>query len=184
MPYDAVSAFVSSELRQQSGATALALELLIPTAMRTNEVLGAQWTEFDLDARIWTAPADRMKSKKEHRVPLSKSAMAMLNALPQTEGCDYLFEGRRSGRPLSNMALLMSLRRVGHGDMTAHGFRSSLRDWAAECTSFSNEVAEMALAHVIEDKTESAYRRGDLFDKRRKLMQAWSDYLHKNKREA
>lgn len=184
MRYESVNEFCCTELRLESGSAARALEFLILTAMRTNEVLGAQWSEIDLDAAVWTAPAERMKGKKEHRVPLSTAVVALLKTLPRIDGCDYLFEGRRAGRPLSNMALLMLLRRMGHNDMTAHGFRSTFRDWAAECTAFPNEVAEMALAHTIEDKTESAYRRGDLFTKRRKLMQAWSDYVQSSAKRA
>lgn len=186
MGFATVGSFVNKELRSERGASARALELLILTATRTNEILGARWNEFDLASNVWTVPAERMKAKKDHRVPLSTGAMALLERMPRVEGSEYVFAGRRLGRPLSNMALLMLLRRMGHGELTAHSFRSTFRDWAAECTLTSNEVAEMALAHVIEDKTESAYRRGDLFDKRRQLMQAWCDFIYdiESQREA
>jgi integrase len=157
------------------GTGAAALEFLILTVGRTGEVIGARWPEFNLKSGVWVVPAERMKSGCEHRVPLSEAAIAVLKRMPHSKD-GYVFSGRSSATPLSNMALLMTLGRMNHGNITAHGFRSTFRDWAAECTSFPGEVVEMALAHVIEDKTEAAYRRGDLFDKRRRLMDAWAAY--------
>jgi integrase len=175
LPYQQVGAFMAA-LRQQSGVGARALEFLILTASRTGETLGATWDEIDIGARLWTVPAARMKAGKEHRVPLSDTALAILKQMRDIRHSDYVFPGSRDGRPLSEMALLMLLRRMKHGDVTAHGFRSTFRDWAAERTTFPGEVAEMALAHTIPDAVEAAYRRGDLFDKRRHLMTAWSEY--------
>ncbi|VBE82839.1 phage integrase [Burkholderia pseudomallei] len=145
--------------------------------MRTGEVIGARHDEFDADAQLWTVPAERMKAKRAHRVPLSSSALELLKTLPTSADSPVVFEGMRARRPLSNMAMLQVLERMKRGALTVHGFRSTFRDWAAECTPFSNEVVEMALAHAIRDKTEAAYRRGDLFEKRRTLMQAWADYI-------
>jgi integrase len=175
LPYAQVGDFMAS-LRQQPGIAARALEYLILIATRTGETLGALWDEIDLDAKVWTVPAARMKSGKEHRVPLSGAANSVLKEMRKIRHSDYVFPGARQGRPLSEMSLLMLLRRMGFGDITAHGFRSSFRDWAAERTTFAREVAEMALAHAIPDAVEAAYRRGDLFDKRRKLMDAWAGY--------
>src|SRR5205085_2345848 len=131
-----------------------------------------------LEAKLWTIPADRMKAGKEHRVPLSAAALAVLRAMSAHEayGGEFVFPGGRPGKPLSNMAMLKLLARMGRDDLTAHGFRSSFRDWAAERTHFPREVAEMALAHSLGDKVEAAYRRGDLFDKRHELMEAWATY--------
>ncbi|AJK45390.1 tyrosine-type recombinase/integrase [Burkholderia plantarii] len=175
LPYTEIGAFVI-ELRRTVGIAARALEFTILTAMRTGEVIGAYPCEIDLKAQAWTVPASRMKAKRPHRVPLSSQAVALLRALPTTQD-GPLFEGARYGRPLSNMAMLKVLERMGRRELTVHGFRSTFRDWAAECTPHPNEVVEMALAHAIADKTEAAYRRGDLFDKRRKLMQAWGNYI-------
>jgi len=177
LPYAEIGDFVTV-VRQQEGTSARALEFLILTAMRTSEVLLADWREINLATKVWTVPAERMKAKREHKVPLTAAALAILNGLagenPPKEG--YVFSGAKEGAPLSQMALLMLLRRMEREDLTVHGFRSTFRDWAAECTGFPNEVVEMALAHVVEDKTEAAYRRGDLFVKRRKLMEAWAGY--------
>ena len=126
--------------------------------------------------RAWIIPAGRMKAKREHRVPLGDAALALLEKMKSLAEGDYVFPGTRPGKSLSNMALLMLLERMGYGDLTAHGFRSTFRDWAAECTSFANEIVEMALAHAIPSKAEAAYRRGDLFEKRGYLMDAWADY--------
>ena len=145
---------------------------------RTGEVIGARWSEIDLKDRIWVVPAVRMKSGREHRVPLSSAAVAVLNRMSGSKDGTSL-PGRTPGAPLSNMALLMLLGRMNCGDITAHGFRSTFRDWAAERTNFPNEVVEMALAHTVASKTEAAYRRGDLFDKRRRLMDAWVTYCSK-----
>ncbi len=182
MPFAEAPAFMA-ELRTLPGLAARALELVILSAVRTGEALAARWEEIDLEGRVWTIPAERMKAKREHRVPLSDQAAALLKRLPSLGGSPYVFPGSRRGRPLSNMALLKRMRDMGFGPGGArgpyvpHGFRSSFRDWAAETTPFAREVVEMALAHAIADKTEAAYRRGDLFAKRRSLMQAWADYL-------
>ncbi len=178
--YSEISAFMST-LRDQEGVAARALELTILTALRTGEVIGARWDEFDLAGGIWTVPAERMKGRREHRrehrVPLSTPALALLTALHQTRTSDVVFPGARRGKPISNMAMLMLLRRMGRRhELTTHGFRSTLRDWAAERTNFPREIAEMALAHVVSDKVEAAYRRGDLLAKRRQLMEAWGRY--------
>jgi integrase len=183
LPYAQAGAFVAS-LRQQPGISARALEFLILTATRTSETLGATWDEVDMKANLWTIPAGRMKAGKEHRVPLSDVALAVLKEMREIRHSDYVFPGARDGRPLSEMSLLMLLRRMNHGDITAHGFRSTFRDWAAERTTFEREVAEMALAHAIPDAVEAAYRRGDLFDKRRKLMDAWAAYCAKVETDA
>ena len=174
LPYADMGAFMQ-ELRQRTGVAAAALEFAILTAARTCEVLGANWDEFDLKAKVWTIRADRMKSGREHRVPLSAPAASVLKRMQNVRQNDNVFPGDRTAA-LSNMALLMLLRRMGHDFLTVHGFRSTLRDWAAERTNFPNEVAEMALAHVVSGKAEAAYRRGDLFEKRRKLMEAWAAY--------
>jgi integrase len=163
------------DLRKIECSSAAALEFLILTAARTNEVIGAQWTEIDLKENIWMVPAARMKSRREHRAPLSSAAIALLKRQPSANR-RFLFPGRGADSPLSNMALLMMLGRMNRSDITAHGFRSTFRDWAAECMNFPNEVVEMALAHVIEDKTEAAYRRGNLFEKRRLVMEEWAAF--------
>ncbi len=163
-------------LQARQGEAALALEFAILTAARSGEVRGARWDEFDLDRAIWNIPAERMKAGREHRVPLSRRALKILNQLREARTSDFVFPGQKVGKPLSVMALPLVLRRMKMKKVTVHGFRSAFRDWAAECTNFTNEVCEAALAHVIEDKTEAAYRRGDLFEKRRKLMEAWAAY--------
>jgi integrase len=183
LPYAKAGAFMTA-LRGQQGIAPRALEFLILTATRTGETLGATWDEFDLAARLWTIPATRMKAGREHRVPLSEAAARVLESLQEARQSDFVFPGARQGRPLSEMALLMLLRRMGFGEITVHGFRSAFRDWAAERTTFPREVAEMALAHAISDAVEAAYRRGDLFDKRRKLMDAWAAYCAKVETDA
>jgi integrase len=175
LPYPEIAIFIA-ELRQQAGVAARALEFAILTASRTGEVMGARWDEFDRSDRLWTVPAGRMKSGKEHRVPLSDAALAVLEDLHKLRHGDYVFEGGRTSQPISNMAMTMTLRRMERGELTVHGFRSTFRDWAAERTGFPSEVAEMALAHTISDKVEAAYRRGDLFQKRRQLMDAWARF--------
>jgi integrase len=177
LPYAEIGDFIAA-LRGQEGVGARALEFLILTATRTGEVIGARWEEFDLEKKVWTVPGVRMKAGKDHRVPLSDPALAIVEELKAERVNDhpFVFPGGRSGKPLSNMAMLQLLRRMGRGDLTAHGFRSSFRDWAAECTHFPTEVAEMALAHTVGDKVEAAYRRGDLVEKRRELMEAWARY--------
>lgn len=174
LPYAEVGAFMV-DLRQQPGVGAKALEFVILTAARTGEAIGAQWSEVDLDAALWTVPGDRMKAGREHRVPLSKPAVAILRAM-RGKSDDFVFPGGKRGRPLSNMAMAKVLERMGRGDLTVHGFRSSFRDWAAEQTNFPREIAEAALAHTLKDKVEAAYRRGDAIEKRKKLTAAWADY--------
>jgi integrase len=163
------------ELRKTEGTSAAALEFLILSAARTSEVIYARWREVDMKHETWTVPAERMKANREHRVPLSPAAITVLQRAKELKG-DYVFPGRTPATPLSNMALLMTLGRMNRGDITAHGFRSTFRDWAAERTNFPNEVVEAALAHAIENKTEAAYRRTDFFEKRRQLMDAWAEY--------
>ncbi len=175
LPFQQISSFVG-ELRAKDAVGPRAFEFMILTACRTSEVLGARWPEMDLTNGVWTVPAERMKSRRTHRVPLSDQAQELLRRLGPTNADRLVFEGRREGIPLSNMVFLSTLRRMNRSDLTGHGFRSTFRDWAAECTDHPNEVAEAALAHAVGDKTEAAYRRGDLFDKRRRLMQDWADY--------
>jgi integrase len=175
LPYADLPAFMT-ELRRQDGVGARALEFAILTAARTSEVIGAKWSEIDLEGRQWIIPAERMKAGREHRVPLSEPAAAILTAMREIRMDDYVFPSAKSERPISNMAMIMTLRRMGRGDFTVHGFRSTFSDWCAERTSFPSEVREMALAHTVSDKVEAAYRRGDLFAKRRALMDAWARY--------
>jgi len=188
MPHTEVPAFMA-ELSGKGSVSALALQFLILTASRTSEVLQAQWNEIDLEAAVWSVPAERMKARREHRVPLSDVTQSILETLPRIEGNPYLFPGVRHGRPLSNMALLQLMRGMGYGvdgdrgDYVPHGFRSSFRDWSGEISCYPRDVAEMALAHAIENKVEAAYRRGDLFDKRRMMMQDWDDYVNKERGE-
>ena len=179
MPYAEVPGFWV-ELASKPGVSALALRFLILTATRTGEVLGATWDEIDLEARVWTIPAERMKAGRPHRVPLSDAAVATLAAVPRLAGEPWVFPGQRNGRPVSNMAILQLMRGMGYGvggDRGAyvpHGFRSSFRDWAGEVSSFPRDVCEMALAHVIANKAEAAYARGDLFAKRAAMMREWA----------
>ena len=175
LPYDQIGTFMAA-LRGRDGVAARALEFTILTAARTNEVLSARWDEIDLAGKVWTVPADRMKGGRDHRVPLSRPALALLRETSALRQSDFLFHGDRPLKPLSNMGMLLALRRMGRGDLTAHGFRSTFRDWAAERTNFPREVAEAALAHVVGDKVEAAYRRGDLFEKRRHLMEIWATH--------
>jgi integrase len=175
LPYPEIAAFVA-ELRQQEGVAARALEFAILTAARSGEVLGARWSEFDMANRIWTIPGDRMKAGKEHRVPLSDAAMAVVEQMAAVRLNDYVFPGLKKGQSASTNTMFYALRHMNRGDLTAHGFRSTFRDWCAEHTAFPAEVAEMALAHVVGDKVEAAYRRGDLFEKRRQLAEAWAKF--------
>jgi integrase len=175
LPYAELPGFMA-ELRNQEGIAARALEFAILTAARTSEVLGARWAEIDLEARLWTVPGSRMKAGKDHRVPLSDAAMAVLEDMEAIREGEFVFPGGKARRPLSNMAFLMLLRRMGRGDLTAHGFRSTFSDWCAEQTAFPSEAREMALAHTVSDKVEAAYRRGDLLQKRRDLAAAWARY--------
>lgn len=175
MPFGDVPGFVT-RLRGSGSVSAKALEFTILTAVRTNEAIGAESGEIDLAAKVWTIPGSRTKSGREHRVPLSPRAIALLKSLPSLDGGRYLFPGAVAGKPLSNMAMLELLRGMTDEGFTVHGFRSSFRDWAAEQTNYPREVAEAALAHVVKDATEAAYRRGDALEKRRKLMDAWAAY--------
>ncbi|MEE7479052.1 integrase [Methylobacterium hispanicum] len=175
MPWDDVPAFMTLLSGRRSGA-ARALRFTILTACRSTEVLHATWAEFDLKGRVWTIPGERMKANKPHRVPLTD---AMLEVLELQRGHDdtWVFPGWREGRPFSNMAMVKVMRDANLGHFVPHGFRSTFRDWSAECTMFPRDVCEMALAHAIENRVEAAYRRGDLFEKRRALMEAWSDHV-------
>ena len=155
--------------------------MAILTTTRTSETLKAKWTEFDLKQKIWTIPAERIKTRKTHRVPLSAPALAILKELNESNAGDYVFPGSKRNKPLSDMAMLMLLRRMKHDDITVHGFRSTFRDWAAEQTNHSREVAEMCLSLAIGDKVEAAYRRGDLFEKRQQLMDEWARYCYQPK---
>jgi integrase len=179
LPYAELPAFLAS-LREQEGVAALALDFLVLTAARTGEAIGARWTEIDLLDKTWTVPAARMKARREHRVPLSARALAILDemrlARDGNNGDAFVFPGGKAGKPLSNMAFLMLLRRMGHGDLTAHGFRATFKTWASDRSSFHNEIVEASLAHVIGGKVEQAYMRGDLFEKRRRLMAQWAAF--------
>jgi integrase len=175
MLYTEVPAFMTA-LRERKAMAALALEFLILTAARTGEVLGARWAEFDFEAKIWTVPATRMKAGREHRVPLSGRALAILARLADAKTGEFIFTGQRAGKPLSPTAPEMVLRRMKAEGVTVHGFRSAFRDWAGNETHFPRELAETALAHIIGDKAEQAYWRSDALEKRRGLMEAWAAY--------
>lgn len=175
LPYAEIVEFMR-QLRDQGSASARALEFTILTAARTGEAIGAKWEEIDFTAKVWTVPGDRMKAGREHRVPLSPAVLQIIEAMADMHDGPFVFPGARRGQPLSNMAMLQLLRRMGHGDLTAHGFRSTFRDWAGEQTNFPREVIESALAHALESKVEAAYARGDLLEKRRALMKAWAHF--------
>jgi integrase len=175
MPYEDVAAFIAN-LRKHQATSALALELCILTAARSGEILGMRWSEIDLDKKTWTVPANRMKAGREHRVPLSPRAVAILRGLEKVKAGEFVFPGQVRNKPLSNKAMGMVLLRMKVEDATTHGFRSSFRDWAGNVSNFPREVTENALAHVIGDKVEQAYRRSDALEKRRKLMEAWAAY--------
>jgi len=166
LPYREIPDFMA-RLRERGGIAPRALEFVILTAARTGEVIGSAWPELDLEARLWTIPASRMKAGREHRTPLSEAAIAVLGQMDRDR--DKVF-------PVSNMAMAMTLRRMGRGELTVHGFRSTFSDWCAEQTNSPSEVREMALAHTVGDKVEAAYRRGDLFEKRRQLAEAWARF--------
>ncbi len=174
LPFSDLPAFMA-QLRNRDSVSARALEFTILTAARTSEVTGAKWAEIDLDDGVWTIPAERMKGGKEHQVPLSKRAIAILENLPRERG-GYLFPGAKAKAPLSNMAMLELLRGMDGNGSTVHGFRSTFRDWAGDRTNFARDVIEHALAHQIKDKAEAAYRRSAALDKRRQLMEAWAKY--------
>lgn len=179
LPWQEIGAFMV-DLRKREGTSARAVEFAILTAARSGEVRGVRWSEIDLDAALWVVPAERMKAGREHRVPLSTAAVALLQAMPDVG--DYIFPGQRGDTPLSDMSLTAVLRRMGRSEITVHGFRSTFRDWCAEsaANSFPREVCEHALAHSLPDKVEAAYRRGDLIEKRKVLMQVWADYCAKS----
>jgi integrase len=173
LPYSEVSDFMT-KLRGRSGVAARAFEFMILTAARTSEVIGATWSEIDFQARTWTIPPSRMKAAREHRTPISEPVLAILERMKEQGQSDLIFPGP-AGR-LSHIAMLRVLERMGRGDLTAHGFRSTFSDWCAECTGYPAEVREMALAHAVSNRVESAYRRGDLFEKRRALAAAWAKF--------
>ncbi|MDP7289812.1 MAG: site-specific integrase, partial [Phycisphaerae bacterium] len=175
LPYEDIATFTKL-LREREGVSARGLEFLILTAARPEEVTNARWDEVTLDKAEWTIPGERMKSGVVHRVPLSDAAVVVLRDMETLRTCDFVFPGQRDGRSLWTDALRRLLERMGHAGLTSHGFRSTFRDWAAERTAFPGEVAEAALAHTVGDKVEAAYRRGDLFDKGRKIMDTWAEY--------
>lgn len=175
LPYGEMPAFWS-ELALRDGMAAMALRVVILTAARSGEVRGMVWSELDLEAGVWTVPAARMKAGREHRVPLPAPALELLQSLAQARMGDLVFPGARGGA-LSDMSLTAVLRRMCRNDLTVHGFRSTFRDWSAEQTAFDRETCEAALAHVVGNKVEAAYRRGDQFDKRRRLMAAWGAFV-------
>ena len=176
MAYADVPAFLA-DLRNKATVGRLALQFAILTAARSGEVRGATWDEIDLDAALWTIPADRMKAGKEHVVPLSVASILVLSAAGaiHTGKGNLVFQGRTAGKPISDMTLTKVIRDMGL-TVTPHGFRSTFKDWASETTGFANELSEAALAHAVKDKTEAAYRRGNLLDKRRQMMAAWGEY--------
>lgn len=176
LPYQNIGELMQ-ELRKNSGIAALALQFLIFTACRSGEVRGATWAEIDLQNRVWTIPATRMKAGKEHRVPLSKAAVSVLAKVRKSDDCDLIFTSSRCGM-LSDMTLTAVLRRMQKNDITVHGFRSTFRDWAGETSAYPREVIEHALAHQLKDKAEAAYARGTLFSKRQNLMESWANYCN------
>ena len=165
-------------IRDRPGIGAAALQFSILTAARSGEVRGALWSEINMAERLWLIPGDRMKAGREHRIPLSDAAMAVLERMKEHHVSNYVFPGVKQDKPLSDMSLTATLKRMGRNDLTAHGFRSTFRDWASETTAYPQEVCEMALAHTIANKVEAAYRRGDLFDKRIHLMTDWANYCN------
>jgi integrase len=175
LPWKDLPKFMKA-LGAQPGIGARALEFAILTAARTGEVIGATWNEIDLASATWSIPKARMKAGREHRVPLNAGALRVLGEMKALRTSDFVFPGGKADRPLSNMALLTTLKRMKRGDLTTHGFRSTFRDWAAETTDHPGEVIEMALAHVVANKVEAAYRRGDLLEKRKGLMEDWGRF--------
>ena len=177
LPYGAIPEFMTS-LRQRTGIAYCALQFAILTGVRSGEALGAIWDEFDLDAKLWTIPTERMKANRDHIVPLSDAVLAVLEKMRviRQPGADCVFPGRRRGRPLGHGQMLRTIAALGYRGVTTHGMRSAFRDWAGDCTAFPREIAEAALAHVVGDKSETAYRRSTAIERRRGLMQAWADY--------
>jgi integrase len=176
MPYADVPAFMA-KLRTRDATAALALEFAILTAARSGEVLGARWDEFNLDGALWTVSAGRMKAGVEHDVPLSSRTLAIVNKMRESRSGDFVFPGGKPGKALSTTAFQMLLRRMKIAGATAHGFRSAFRDWAGDRTDHPRDVVEAALAHMIENKAEAAYRRSTAIEKRRALMNDWAAYL-------
>ncbi|MQV48261.1 tyrosine-type recombinase/integrase [Sinorhizobium medicae] len=175
MPYADVPAFMK-KIREASGVGARALEFTVLTASRTGETMGARWAEFDFKENVWTVPAERMKGGREHRVPLTDRVLAVLTEMQKRSVNDFVFPGSKANTPISNMTMSKVMKTYEADAFTVHGFRSAFRDWASEETDFQGEVAEAALAHITGDETERAYRRGDVLEKRRKLMEAWETY--------
>jgi integrase len=180
LPYPEIAPFMT-ELRAVAGVAARALELAILTVKRTDEVIGARWSEIDLEGRLWVIPAERMKTRREHRLPLSEPAVAILAQLWELRENDFVFPGIRPGQPIGDAAMRRILAQMGRGDLTAHGFRSTFTDWCTEQTNAATETREVALAHAVSNKVEAAYRRGDLFEKRRQLAEAWARYCYSEK---
>lgn len=178
LPYREIPIFMAG-LRDRQSISARCLEFTILTAARTGEAIAAKWDEINLAEKILVVPGARMKSGREHRIPLAPRALEIIRDLRERRESEYLFPGQRNGQPLSNMAMLKMLALLGRDGVTTHGFRSTFKDWARDCTNFPNEVSEAALAHVVGDKTEAAYARGDLFAKRAKLMAAWDAFCTK-----
>ncbi|MFA7281798.1 MAG: integrase arm-type DNA-binding domain-containing protein [Sterolibacterium sp.] len=178
LPFAEMGAFMA-DLRKQEGIGAAALEFAILCAARSGEVRGATWAEIDMQGKTWVIPASRMKAKKEHRVPLSDAALAVVKKMQKCQLGELVFPGMKEGRPISDMSMTAVLRRMERRDITAHGFRSTFRDWCSESTAYPRDVCEMALAHAIDSKVEAAYRRGDLLMKRTKLMADWARYCSK-----
>jgi len=177
LPYAEVAGFMA-KLKQDTSAAARCLEFIVLTGARLAEATGATWQEIDFEARTWTVPPNRMKGGREHRVPLSDAARTVIEAMRAIRMSDYVFPGMRQGQPVGSRTVQDMVKHLG-GAITVHGFRSCFRDWAAERTSFPREVAEMALAHAIPNAVEAAYRRGDLFEKRRRLMDSWAEFCAK-----
>ena len=177
LPYQELPAFMA-ELREREAVSASALEFLILTASRSGEVRGAEWPEFDFKSNVWTVPGDRMKTGEPHQVPLTTAMITVLDTVAPLSGKKgFVFPGVKKGRPLSDMVFKSLFKRMSRDGITAHGFRSSFRDWAGDKTSFPREVAEAALAHKVGDEVERAYRRSTALEKRRQLMQEWERYL-------
>jgi integrase len=182
LPYEEIGTFMVL-LRDREAIAARAMEFTILTAARTGEAIGARWKEIDLEKKEWVIPGERTKGGRKHRVPLSQRAIAIVRKMSKDvnpKNKDFVFPGGKKGKPLSNMAMLTLLGRMKRGDITVHGFRSTFREWAEEQTAFPHEVKESALAHTVRDKVEAAYQRRDLFDKRRKLMDAWAKFCAQN----
>jgi integrase len=175
MPYADIPAFMAA-MRTRESVSARCLELTILTAARTGETINTRWSEFDLDTRVWVIPGSRMKMGAEHRIPLAPRAVDILREIYSRRAGEFVFANVGTGRPISDMTMRKLLTLAGHSQLTVHGFRSTFTDWAHECTEFPDIVIDMALAHKVSDKVQAAYRRGDLFEKRRKLMEAWANY--------